>query len=90
MPFQSPESKFGHLCISCAKCCYLPNNIPCKYLSLTGKCQIYNNRLGVEIGTVQGITYYCNLVENAAQIKGCTVQEAISSELKTNIILKQS
>lgn len=37
-------------CIQCGKCCYNEEGQPCKYLSNTQKCQIYNVRLMAQDG----------------------------------------
>jgi len=36
-------------CICCGDCCYF-KGIPCKYLSNTQRCQVYNVRLGLDCG----------------------------------------
>jgi hypothetical protein len=43
-------------CISCGKCCYF-NGVPCKYLSKTQRCQIYENRINAETHKGQHCTF---------------------------------
>jgi len=73
-------------CNRCGKCCYIPTGEvkadgteilrPCKYLIKISEnkfhCRNYKNRLGTEIGRVNGLVYRCVMYNSMSrEITGC-------------------
>jgi len=44
-------------CAGCGKCCYTDKGNPCKYLSNTMRCQIYNVRIMANCGDSNNCGY---------------------------------
>tara|TARA_Y100001973_G_C5167520_1_gene317049 strand:- start:204 stop:506 length:303 start_codon:yes stop_codon:yes gene_type:complete len=72
------------LCTKCGKCCYFPtgkNGIlqACPHLEKRNNeyhCQIYNDRLGRKIGSLNNRNFYCNYYNSlSSEILDCPLNQ---------------